>query len=54
VGSAKRATQMPAYDGTRAEYAKRIETWEQWNEVSIDAQGNLAYTGSLPVITTFA
>ena len=86
--SAKRATQMPAYDGaraamatfrsnnvpgdpdatgpailkvvdaknpplrvffgsgglplTRAEYAKRIETWEKWNEVSIEAQGNLA------------
>jgi NAD(P)-dependent dehydrogenase (short-subunit alcohol dehydrogenase family) len=24
----------------RAEYAKRIETWEQWNAVSIEAQGN--------------
>jgi NAD(P)-dependent dehydrogenase (short-subunit alcohol dehydrogenase family) len=87
--SAKRATQIPAYDGahaalatlrsnnvpgdpdatgpailkvvdakdpplriffgsgglplTRAEYAKRIETWEKWNEVSIEAQGNLAH-----------
>jgi NAD(P)-dependent dehydrogenase (short-subunit alcohol dehydrogenase family) len=27
---------------TRAEYAKRIETWEKWNEVSIEAQGDLA------------
>jgi NAD(P)-dependent dehydrogenase (short-subunit alcohol dehydrogenase family) len=27
---------------TRAEYARRIETWEQWNEVSLEAQGNLA------------
>jgi NAD(P)-dependent dehydrogenase (short-subunit alcohol dehydrogenase family) len=25
---------------TRAEYAKRIETWEKWNEVSVAAQGN--------------
>jgi NAD(P)-dependent dehydrogenase (short-subunit alcohol dehydrogenase family) len=24
----------------RAEYAKRIENWEKWNEVSIKAQGN--------------
>ncbi len=24
---------------TRAEYAKRIETWERWNEVSVAAQG---------------
>jgi NADP-dependent 3-hydroxy acid dehydrogenase YdfG len=27
---------------TRAEYAKRIATWEQWNDVSVEAQGNLA------------
>jgi NAD(P)-dependent dehydrogenase (short-subunit alcohol dehydrogenase family) len=27
---------------TRAEYAKRIETWEKWNDVAIEAQGNLA------------
>jgi NAD(P)-dependent dehydrogenase (short-subunit alcohol dehydrogenase family) len=27
---------------TRAEYAQRIETWEQWNEVSLEAQGDLA------------
>jgi NAD(P)-dependent dehydrogenase (short-subunit alcohol dehydrogenase family) len=27
---------------TRAEYARRIETWEKWNEVSLEAQGNLA------------
>jgi NAD(P)-dependent dehydrogenase (short-subunit alcohol dehydrogenase family) len=25
---------------TRAEYARRIETWEKWNDVSIEAQGN--------------
>jgi NAD(P)-dependent dehydrogenase (short-subunit alcohol dehydrogenase family) len=25
----------------RAEYAKRIDTWEQWNAVSIEAQGDL-------------
>jgi NAD(P)-dependent dehydrogenase (short-subunit alcohol dehydrogenase family) len=25
---------------TRAEYAKRIETWEKWNEVSLEAQGD--------------
>lgn len=27
---------------TRAEYAKRIETWERWNELSVAAQGNPA------------
>ena len=27
---------------TRAEYASRIETWEKWNDVSVEAQGNLA------------
>src|SRR5271168_267010 len=27
---------------TRAEYARRIETWEKWSELSIEAQGNLA------------
>jgi NAD(P)-dependent dehydrogenase (short-subunit alcohol dehydrogenase family) len=27
---------------TRAEYARRIETWEKWNEVSLEAQGDLA------------
>jgi NAD(P)-dependent dehydrogenase (short-subunit alcohol dehydrogenase family) len=27
---------------TRAEYARRIETWEEWNEVSVAAQGDLA------------
>jgi NAD(P)-dependent dehydrogenase (short-subunit alcohol dehydrogenase family) len=27
---------------TRAEYAKRIETWEKWNDVSEQAQGDLA------------
>ncbi len=26
----------------RTEYAKRIETWEKWNDVSLAAQGNLA------------
>jgi NAD(P)-dependent dehydrogenase (short-subunit alcohol dehydrogenase family) len=30
---------------TRAEYARRIETWEKWNDVSIEAQGNLATKG---------
>ncbi len=25
----------------RTEYAKRIETWEKWNHLSIEAQGNL-------------
>ncbi|HEY5289655.1 MAG TPA: SDR family oxidoreductase [Caulobacteraceae bacterium] len=27
---------------TRAEYAQRIETWEAWNEVALEAQGDLA------------
>jgi hypothetical protein len=27
---------------TRAECARRIETWEKWSDVSIEAQGNLA------------
>ena len=27
---------------TRTEYGKRIETWEKWNDVSTEAQGNLA------------
>jgi NAD(P)-dependent dehydrogenase (short-subunit alcohol dehydrogenase family) len=27
---------------TRAEYARRIETWEKWNALSIEAQGDLA------------
>jgi NAD(P)-dependent dehydrogenase (short-subunit alcohol dehydrogenase family) len=26
---------------TRAEYARRIETWEKWNELSVAAQGDL-------------
>jgi NAD(P)-dependent dehydrogenase (short-subunit alcohol dehydrogenase family) len=30
---------------TRAEYARRIEIWEKWNDVSIEAQGNLAAKG---------
>jgi len=30
---------------TRAEYARRIETWEKWNDVSMEAQGNLAPKG---------
>jgi hypothetical protein len=25
---------------TRAEYARRIETWEKWNTVSLEAQGD--------------
>jgi NAD(P)-dependent dehydrogenase (short-subunit alcohol dehydrogenase family) len=27
---------------TRAEYGRRIETWEKWNAVSLEAQGDLA------------
>ena len=27
---------------TRTEYARRIETWEKWNDVSLEAQGDLA------------
>ncbi len=27
---------------TKAEYARRIETWEQWNDVSVEAQGDWA------------
>jgi NAD(P)-dependent dehydrogenase (short-subunit alcohol dehydrogenase family) len=30
---------------TKAEYARRIETWEAWNDVSIEAQGDLAAKG---------
>jgi NAD(P)-dependent dehydrogenase (short-subunit alcohol dehydrogenase family) len=30
---------------TRAEYARRIETWEKWSNVSMEAQGNLAPKG---------
>jgi len=26
---------------TRAEYARRIEMWEKWNGVSLEAQGDL-------------
>jgi hypothetical protein len=25
---------------TRAEYAKRLQVWEQWNDVAVAAQGN--------------
>jgi hypothetical protein len=31
---------------TRAEYARRIETWEKWNDISVEAQGNLAPKGA--------
>jgi len=27
---------------TKAEYARRIETWEKWNDLSVEAQGDLA------------
>jgi NAD(P)-dependent dehydrogenase (short-subunit alcohol dehydrogenase family) len=27
---------------TRAEYARRIETWEKWNDLALEAQGDLA------------
>jgi len=30
----------------RVEYARRIETWEKWNPVSIEAQGDLAHKTS--------
>ena len=30
----------------RAEYAKRIDTWEQWNDVSMEAQGDLTREAS--------
>lgn len=30
----------------RAEYAKRIDTWEQWNAVSIEAQGDPTHEAS--------
>jgi NAD(P)-dependent dehydrogenase (short-subunit alcohol dehydrogenase family) len=26
---------------TKAEYARRLETWEKWNAVAVEAQGNL-------------
>jgi hypothetical protein len=26
----------------KREYAARISTWEKWNDVSLEAQGNLA------------
>jgi len=26
---------------TRAEYARRLDTWEKWNEVAVEAQGDL-------------
>jgi hypothetical protein len=29
---------------TKAEYARRIEMWEAWNDVSVEAQGELAAT----------
>jgi hypothetical protein len=27
---------------TKAEYEKRLATWEQWNPIAVEAQGNLA------------
>ena len=30
---------------TRAEYARRLETWEKWSDVSMEAQGSLAPKG---------
>jgi hypothetical protein len=29
---------------TKAEYARRIETWEKWNDLSVEAQGDFAAT----------
>lgn len=26
---------------TKTEYAQRLETWEKWNDLSAEAQGNL-------------
>jgi NAD(P)-dependent dehydrogenase (short-subunit alcohol dehydrogenase family) len=31
---------------TRAEYARRLETWEKWNDISLEAQGDLQMTRS--------
>jgi NAD(P)-dependent dehydrogenase (short-subunit alcohol dehydrogenase family) len=33
---------------TRAEYARRIETWEKWNDVALEAQGDLAAKAGRP------
>jgi hypothetical protein len=30
---------------TRAEYARRLALWEQWNDVAVAAQGNPAVPG---------
>jgi hypothetical protein len=27
---------------TKAEYARRIDTWEAWNDISVEAQGDWA------------
>ena len=32
----------------RAEYAKRLATWEKWNAVSVEAQGNGIVTAQQP------
>lgn len=32
---------------TKAEYARRIETWETWNHLSVEAQGDLAAKSSV-------
>ena len=32
---------------TRAEYARRLETWEKWNDVALEAQGDLQAKRSL-------
>jgi NAD(P)-dependent dehydrogenase (short-subunit alcohol dehydrogenase family) len=32
---------------TREEYARRMQTWEKWNDVSLEAQGNKAAAGKL-------
>jgi hypothetical protein len=27
---------------TRTEYGKRLENWEKWNHIAVEAQGDLA------------
>jgi len=27
---------------TKAEYERRLQNWEQWNHIAVEAQGNLA------------
>lgn len=36
----------------RAEYAKRLKTWEKWNDVAMEAQGNLQPQQKTPQMRT--